>query len=257
MASQELSSLDGIVARYTNWIERNRDRMLYFFSDEFWPKIQEQVNHLEQILECHPPARILDLACGTGTATIEMARRGYNMVGLDCTPATLEIAKEMAAKKNVTAGWVLRDMRTIRYEQEFDYVLLRDVVFGVFGPKCEHELVLGNIARALRPHGRLLLEVYNRQFAIDHGVENRYLYDGVRDIFVDREISADGVCSEGDTINMLPSADLDQMLETNGLVVIASSGTKWPKDPEPPPWRIDFLVAEKGHGRSAGSKKKG
>jgi len=239
----KLTPLDKVIAQYTRFIEKHRDKMLSFFSDEFAPKIRQQADHFISLLECKPPAKILDLACGTGSATIELARRGYEVIGLDCTPAMLDIAKEMSRKTGVNVTWILGDMRKITYEDEMDYVLLWDVIFSVCENEEEDSIILKNIARALKPGGRVLFEVYNKEFAITHGIEKKSFYDKTTDRFVvDRKLHPDMMI---ESVKLYTHDQWKDMLEENQMRITKMEGWKARRDPEPPPWRTDYIIAEK------------
>ena len=56
----------------------------------------EQVNDLEQLLELSPPADILDMPCGQGRHSIELARRGYHVTGVDLSAYLLGVARQRA-----------------------------------------------------------------------------------------------------------------------------------------------------------------
>lgn len=239
--SDKLTPLDKVIAQFTRFIKKHRDEMLSFFSDEFYPKICRQVDHIISLLECKPPAKILDLACGTGSETIELARRGYEVIGLDCTPAMLDIAKEMSRKTGVNVTWILGDMRKITYENEMDYVLLRDVVFSVCENEEEDRIILKNIARALKPKGRALFEVYNKEFALTQGIEGKYFYDKTTDRFVvDRKVYPDMMI---ESVKLYSHQEWRDLLEENQMKIIKMEGSRGERDPEPR--RIDFIVAEK------------
>jgi len=241
--TDKLTPLDKVIAQYTRFIEKHRDKMLSFFSDEFHPRLSQQVDHFISLLECKPPAKILDLACGTGSATIELARRGYEVIGLDCTPAMLDIAKEMSRKKRVNVTWILGDMRKITYEDEMDYVLLWDVIFGIGGTEEEHKIILSNITRALKPVGRVLFEVYNKEFAITRGIEKKYFYDKTTDRFVvDRKLHPDMTI---ESVKLYSHQEWQDMLSENQMKITKMEGWKARRDPEPPPWRTDYIIAEK------------
>jgi len=239
-----LPPLDDVIAQYTRFIDEHRDRMLHFFSDEFRPRIRMQVDKIVELLGCTPPAKVLDLACGAGSATIELASRGYEVIGLDCTPAMLEIARDMSARENVEVTWIQGDMRQIECEDEMDYVLLRDVVFGICETEEEDRLILHNISRALRRGGRCLFEVYNKSFAQSHGIENRFVYDPVSDRFVVRP-EAREAGGEINAIRLYSDEEWQRMLAAEGLTITPKDGWKWKGDPEPPPWRADPLAAAK------------
>ncbi|BAS27658.1 class I SAM-dependent DNA methyltransferase [Limnochorda pilosa] len=64
-----------------------------------------------------PEPSALDLACGTGTAALELARRGWRVTGVDGSAAMLEAARDKATASSSAGGavdWILADMRTFR-----------------------------------------------------------------------------------------------------------------------------------------------
>ncbi|MEU4289138.1 class I SAM-dependent methyltransferase [Kribbella sp. NPDC026596] len=105
---------------------------------------------LVQAMAVQPGEDVLDVACGTGNATIPAARTGARVTGLDLTPAMLARARERAA--GVAVEWVEGDAEDLPFpDASFDVVLS---TFGcMFAPR--HEIVADEIARVLRPSGRL------------------------------------------------------------------------------------------------------
>lgn len=100
---------------------------------------------------------ILDLGCGTGNHAIPLARRAYDVVGVDRSEAMLERARE---KGGDGVSFELGDIRDVRLDREFDAVLL---LFAVLGYQHTNEDVLAALrtARAhLRPGGLLLFDVW-------------------------------------------------------------------------------------------------
>ena len=76
----------------------------------------EWADFFEQIIKKHyngKPELILDLGCGTGSMTLELARRGFDMTGVDYSPEMLDIARERAEKEGIGEGilWLCQDMR--------------------------------------------------------------------------------------------------------------------------------------------------
>jgi ubiquinone/menaquinone biosynthesis C-methylase UbiE len=95
---------------------------------------------------------VLDVACGTGNASIRAAEAGANVVGLDLTPEMFEAARSRAEAAGVRVEWVEGDAEDLPFPDEsFDIVLS---TFGcMFAPR--HDLVARELARVLRPGGRL------------------------------------------------------------------------------------------------------
>ncbi|WP_329005029.1 methyltransferase domain-containing protein [Kribbella sp. NBC_00709] len=93
---------------------------------------------------------VLDVACGTGNATIPAARIGAHVTGLDLTPAMLAKARERGAGLGI--DWVEGDAEDLPFPDASFGVVLSS--FGcMFAPR--HEVVAAEIARVLRPGGRL------------------------------------------------------------------------------------------------------
>ena len=69
------------------------------------------------------PELILDLACGTGSMTLELASRGYDMIGVDYSTEMLGIARERAENKALNVLWLCQDMREFELYGTVDLVV--------------------------------------------------------------------------------------------------------------------------------------
>jgi SAM-dependent methyltransferase len=107
--------------------------------------------------------RVLDVATGTGNAAIPAAQAGAGVSGLDLTPELLAVARRRAADAGVDVDWIEGDAETLPFaDGHFDVVLS---TFGVqFAPR--HEVVADEIARVLRPGGRVGLVAWTAEGAI-------------------------------------------------------------------------------------------
>ena len=75
---------------------------------------KEIVDYIEEIFKNNnlKPELVLDLACGTGTITTELALRGYDMIGVDISPDMLEVAQEKATANNLEKTlYLCQDMK--------------------------------------------------------------------------------------------------------------------------------------------------
>ena len=99
-----------------------------------------------------PDDKVLDVACGTGNAAIRAAAAGANVVGVDLTPELFDAGRREAAEAGVSLEWVQGDAEELPFEDESFNVVLS--TFGcMFAPR--HAVAAGEIARVLRPGGRL------------------------------------------------------------------------------------------------------
>ena len=99
-----------------------------------------------------PGMDVLDVACGTGNATIPAAKAGARVTGLDFAPALLEIARERAADAMVEIDFVEGDAQELPFDDaSFDRVVS---CFGhMFAP--DHERTAAEMKRVLRPGGAI------------------------------------------------------------------------------------------------------
>ncbi len=147
-----------------------------FFDDDYLriyrPQFQPQQTAAEVAFIIDAIARergaaVLDLACGFGRHAIGMAHAGYRVTGLDFNPRYLAIAATDAAAAGVSVTWVEGDMRALGATAAYDAVYSYFTSFGYFEDD-DNERVLAEVARALRPGGRFLLEMANRDHLLTH-----------------------------------------------------------------------------------------
>jgi SAM-dependent methyltransferase len=96
-------------------------------------------------------ARVIDAGCGTGRVAIELAARGFDVVGVDLDPMMLDEARKKAPKLE----WVLSDLAELRLKRDFDTAVLAGNVMLFVGPGTEAD-VLARITSHLVPGGLLV-----------------------------------------------------------------------------------------------------
>jgi SAM-dependent methyltransferase len=125
-----------------------------------------EVDRVAKILQPRGDERILDLACGSGRHSLELRRRGFEVVGADISADLIEIARRDATDADLEVEFVRADLRDLDFEQEFDLVLnLNDGAIGYLESDEENRRSFEVISRALRPGGRNLLQLPNILYA--------------------------------------------------------------------------------------------
>jgi len=143
------------------------------FSEEFLRAIpilsprqlEREVNFIDDSLGVARGGRILDLACGAGQHAVELAARSYDLVGFDLSQSQLDWAGGLAQERGQRLQFTHGDMRDLAYNEAFDAIYSWNTSFGFFEEDKNID-VAQRVFRALRPGGRFLLDVVNRDFVV-------------------------------------------------------------------------------------------
>ncbi len=104
---------------------------------------------------------VLDLACGTGIATLPLARRGLPITGLDLSPPMLAYARRKAEAEQLSISWIHDDVRRFRLGQRFGFILMTGNAFQAMLTLADQEALLAHVAEHLAPDGRFAFETRN------------------------------------------------------------------------------------------------
>lgn len=131
-------------------------------------------------------ASVLDLCCGQGRHSIQLAKRGLRVTSLDLNAGYLELAKQAAATAKVEIETVAADMRELPSEDKFDAIVNMYSSFGYLESEAEDLKVLESAAKALKAGGQLLLDMLNREWAIDNYIQNDWHTGADGTLYVER-----------------------------------------------------------------------
>ncbi len=125
-----------------------------------------EVDFLIEVLGLSPGNSVLDVGCGTGRHSVELARRGYSVTGIDLSAGMLAQAQAKASAAGVHVEWIRADATRFSLDKRFDAAIcLCEGSFGLLGSSddaIEHPLaILRNIAESLKPQKKTLLTVLN------------------------------------------------------------------------------------------------
>jgi 2-polyprenyl-3-methyl-5-hydroxy-6-metoxy-1,4-benzoquinol methylase len=123
---------------------------------------RKEVDFVVERLELEQGARVLDVACGHGRHSLELARRGFAVTGVDLSRRSIALAREAAQRDGLAARFEVRDARELDYDGEFDAAInLFTSALGYFDDEADNQRVVDGAARALRPGGSFLVDTIN------------------------------------------------------------------------------------------------
>ncbi len=120
-----------------------------------------EVSFFSEALQLNKNERILDLCCGQGRHSLELARRQFAEIdGMDRSHYLIQRAKSTAKKEGLKVRFREGDARKLPYAADtFDVVMIMGNSFGYFETLQDDLSVLKEVFRVLKPWGRLLIEV--------------------------------------------------------------------------------------------------
>lgn len=146
------------------------------------PRLADEISDAEaalvwQMLGLGEGSQVLDLACGHGRIANRLAERGALVTGLDATPMFLDRARQDALQRGVTVEYVLGDMRSIPWTDQFDAVLSWFTAYGYFDDKQNRDVLAGT-HRSLRSGGHFLVELNHKDGLLPHWLPASVERDG-------------------------------------------------------------------------------
>lgn len=149
-----MAKKEGVKKMFDN-IAPDYDKLNHILSlniDKRWRK-----KAVRELADESRPMKVLDVACGTGDFTIEIAKKvakGSEVVGVDISEGMIAVGREKIAKSDINATMVVADCEALPYDEgTFDRI---SVGFGV--RNFEHlELGLSEMYRVLTPGGKCVI----------------------------------------------------------------------------------------------------
>ena len=156
------------------WYERLFENYAVKYDGEcFVQGTPGECDFIEREIRHDRTARILDVGCGTGRHAIELAVRGYSVVGVDLSGSQLKRAGEKAAGKNLAVDFRRLDARDLPFSSEFDLIImLCEGAFPLMETDEMNYRILENARNALKPGGKLIFTTLSGLFPLFHSVKD-------------------------------------------------------------------------------------
>lgn len=130
---------------------------------------KNEVDFLIDQLKLQGNEKILDLACGYGRHSLELARRGYDVTGIDITSEYIEYATEQVEKEGLKAKFLCMDIREVNMKEKFDVEInMADGAIGYLENDLENMKIFEVVSNALKIGGKHFMDIMNGSYAENH-----------------------------------------------------------------------------------------
>lgn len=148
---------------FRNWFNSPYYHQLYFNRDE-----QEAAAFIDKLIAYLQPAPgsfMLDVACGKGRHSLQLAGKGFDVTGIDLSEDSI---KEALKYESGNLHFYQHDMRLPFRINYFDYAFNFFTSFGYFQTQRENDNSIRTIAQSLKLHGKFVMDYLNVHYAEDH-----------------------------------------------------------------------------------------
>jgi len=143
----------------------------HYEQESFTQGTTGECDFIENELGFNKSLKILDVGCGTGRHSIELAKRGYHVTGIDLSEAQLKRAVEKAETAKLNIRFIKEDARNLNFFAEFDVALM--LCEGGFPLMETDEMnfnILKGVNASLKENGKFIFTTLNGLFPLYHSV---------------------------------------------------------------------------------------
>lgn len=198
---------------------------------------RKEVDFVYDVLKLFDGAKVLDLFCGTGRHSIELAVRKCNPRGIEYNPDYLRLAEEQAKKRDVSPEFIQGDIRCVDFGEEYDGAIIMHHSFGYFSDEEDREL-LKKVYKTLKKQGRFLIEILNKDWLLKNFKEREeFVVKGIRIVeerkfnaqtsrnnFTIKRYEKDGVVPKEGSWRFYSASEMKSILKDIGFRFVAGYG---------------------------------
>jgi len=134
-----------------------------------------ECDFIEQEINRDKSLKIIDIGCGTGRHAIELAKRGYQITGIDLSDSQLKRAREKTKEQGLEIDFQRQDARNLPFEGKFDLaIMLCEGGFSLMETDEMNFEILKSATRALKDKGKFIFTTLSGLFPLYHSVKEFY-----------------------------------------------------------------------------------
>lgn len=168
---------------FESWFDTPYYHILYQNHD--YREAEDFIIKLTDFLHLEKNAKIIDLACGKGRHSVFLNKLGFDVLGLDLSPNSIEHNKKF---ENETLHFEVHDMRNPINAKDVDAVLNMFTSFGYFETEEEDRSVFNAVSAALKKDGYFVLDFLNADFVSKNITENSVVERGKMQFNIHKKI---------------------------------------------------------------------
>jgi SAM-dependent methyltransferase len=198
---------------------------------------EREARFIRKALALRKGHRVLDVPCGDGRISIELARAGIRVSGVDRCAESVRSARRRSDAAGLPARFEVGDMRRLPLREPFDAVFNWWGSFGYFDDET-NAAVLRGFAGQVSPRGRVLVHQVNRErilrdfrhaHSVEYGdvrIETRNVWDSVRERIEGRWVITSGRRRQRcrSSMRVYTRAQMNRLMESAGLEVVGVYG---------------------------------
>jgi len=151
------------------WYEELYEDFESYDEEPYTQNTVVEVDFIEREIGSDRSLQILDVGCGNGRHCLEMARRGYEVVGVDLSESMLAQGRRQAEVEAIDVKLLQVDARNLGMRNEYDIaVMLCEGGFSLVEEDDMDRQILVNVFHALRPSGKLIMTAPHAVFMLTH-----------------------------------------------------------------------------------------
>ncbi len=162
-----------------HWYEKLFENYAEKYDNEVFTKgTQGECDFIEKEIGFNKKLNIIDVGCGTGRHSIELAQRGYKVCGVDLSESMLKKAKEKAGEKQADTTFLQCDARSLPFTREFDVaIMLCEGAFPLMETDEENYAILKSVSESLKQRAKFIFTTLSGLFPLFHSINDFHAQD--------------------------------------------------------------------------------
>ncbi len=201
----------------------------HYDQNPFTQFTEAEVEFILKLYPLSPGATILDVGCGTGRHAVALAKRGFDVTGLDLTPGMLTIARQRAVAAGVSVQWIEADAKDFRDIGRFDAAICLceggvGLIEATEDAESHDAAIFRNISACLQPNAPFVLTALNgysviRQMKDEHIKEGAFDPMSMYSVYADEWELPEGLTHVNIRERLFIPPEVIRMLKEAGFVV--------------------------------------